>query len=89
VDGFDFFGRPIKVVDEKSPSNCCHAMNIPEWPSAKVRLSACLKNVSACRRFDPPFTPVSREIATLSEAFEALRRSSTSRFEYGGPSDPA
>jgi len=68
VDRFDIFGRPIKVVDKESPSNCCHAVNIPEWPSATVRLSACSENSSACRRFDPPFTPVNPEIATLSEA---------------------
>ena len=68
VDRFDFFGRPIKVVDKESPSNCCHAVNIPEWPSEKVRSSACLRNVSVCHDFDPPFTSVGREIATLSEA---------------------
>lgn len=68
VDRFNFFGRPIEVVDKEGPSDCCHAVNIPEWPSVREQPSACLQTAAACRDVNDALTPVSRAITTFSEA---------------------
>jgi len=67
LDCLDFFGGSVKVVDKEGPSDCCHDPNIPEWPSVRMRLSACLPTISACRQFSGPFAPVGGVITTLSE----------------------